>query len=183
MTGSLRAMILSLASDQRWSVSIGWNALTASMMSSRLVTPASGTAISASSRRRRSGDGSCGPGAESGRRSGEHHRRDRVVSALGLTKRALDHLQNALNQNAELKPVRERLIKLYESVREYKSAIAELRVLLGQCSDVQEEVRYLREILRLDDRDQSAQRRLKVITGTHRIDLASFDEPDEPEIR
>ena len=101
---------------------------------------------------------------------------------FGLSKRAQDHLQGALSRKPELKPVRERLVKLYESLREYKSAIAELRVLLGQCSDVQEEVRYLREILRLDDRDQAAQRRLTVITGTHRIDLSMVDEPDEPEI-
>ncbi|HNN93197.1 MAG TPA: tetratricopeptide repeat protein [Pseudomonadota bacterium] len=184
MTGSLRAMILSSPAISGGASPSGGTPLTASMMSSRLVTPASGTAIStqftpaAGTAMALVGQGADQVEDEAANIIAETE----SFLRFGLTKRALDHLQGALNQNAELKPVRERLIKLYESVREYKSAIAELRVLLGQCSDVQEEVRYLREILRLDDRDQSAQRRLKVITGTHRIDLASFDEPDEPEI-
>ncbi len=184
MTGSLRAMILSSPAIGAGASPSGGTPLTASMMSSRLVTPAAGTAMAAKF------TPAAGTAmAQLGQGPGQVEDEAANIIAetesflrFGLTKRALEHLQGALSQNADLKPVRERLVKLYESMREYKSAISELRVLLSQCSDVGEEVRYLREILRLDDRDQSAQRRLKVITGTHRIDLSQFDEPDEPEI-
>lgn len=102
---------------------------------------------------------------------------------FGLAKRALEHLQAALQRNADLKAVRERLVKLHESQREYKSAITELRILLGQASDIQEEVRFLREILRLDDRDQVAEKRLKTITGTHTVEeFVSADLLEVPEI-
>lgn len=107
---------------------------------------------------------------------------------FGLSKKAVEHLQGALNRNPSLRPVRERLIKLHESQRDFKGAIAELRILLGQCSDPQEEVRFLREILRLDNQDQEAGKRLKVITGMHRVEPvyvpppSSDDDFDEPEI-
>lgn len=184
MSGSLRAMILSSPSVGPGPSLSGGTPLTPSMVSSRLVTPASGTALSA---KFTPAAGTAMAQLVQGSGQVEDEAANIIAETesflrFGLTKRALDHLQGALNQNADLKPVRERLIKLYESMREFKSAISELRVLLGQCSDVQEEVRYLREILRLDDRDQSAQRRLRVITGTHQIDLSTFDEPDEPEI-
>ncbi len=104
---------------------------------------------------------------------------------FGLAKKAMEHLQEALGRSPGLRPVRERLIKLYESQREYKTAIAELRVLLSQCSLPHEEVYYLREILRLDAQDQEAERRLKVITGMHRVNAnaaLAADDFDEPEI-
>lgn len=184
MSGSLRAMILSSPAVAGGPSPSGGTPLTPSMMSSRLVTPAAGTLMAA---KFTPAAGTAMAQLAQGSGQVEDEAANIIAETesflrFGLTKRALDHLQGALNKNAELKPVRERLIKLYESLREYKSAISELRVLLGNCSDVQEEVRYLREILRLDDRDQSAQRRLRVITGTHRIDLSTLDEPDEPEI-
>jgi tetratricopeptide (TPR) repeat protein len=182
-SGSLRAMILSSPQAGGLSPS-GGTPLSPSMMSNRLVTPASGTAASAQ----------LTPAAGTvmahvGQAPGQVEDEAANIIAetesflrFGLSKRAQDHLQSALSRKPDLKLVRERLIKLHESQREYKSAITELRVLLSQCTDVQEEVRYLREILRLDDRDQAAKRRLTVITGTHRIDLSMVDEPDEPEI-
>lgn len=182
-SGSLRAMILSSPVSGGLSPS-GGTPLSPSMMSNRLVTPASGTAVSAQFTPA-AGTAMANVGQAPGQVEDEAANiiaETESFLRFGLSKRAQDHLQGALSRKPELKPVRERLVKLYESLREYKSAIAELRVLLGQCSDVQEEVRYLREILRLDDRDQAAQRRLTVITGTHRIDLSMVDEPDEPEI-
>ena len=182
-TGSLRAMILSSPPPGGFSPS-GGTPLSPSMMSNRLVTPASGTAVSAQFTPA-AGTAMAHVGQAPSQVEDEAANiiaETESFLRFGLSKRALDHLQSALGRKPELKLVRERLVKLYESQREYKSAIAELRVLLSQCSDVQEEVRYLREILRLDDRDQAAQRRLTVITGTHRIDLSTIDEPDEPEI-
>jgi len=103
---------------------------------------------------------------------------------FGLAKKAVEHLQSALQRDASLRPVRERLVKLYEAQRDYKLAITELRTLLSQCSDPQEEVHYLREILRLDNQDQEAHKRLTVITGLHRLPPPSSldDDFDEPEI-
>lgn len=106
---------------------------------------------------------------------------------FGLAKKAIEHLREALEHDASLRPVRERLAKLYEAQRDYKAAIAELRVLLSQCSEPQEEVRYLREILRLDNQDQAAERRLRVITGMHylpsqQVGRPAYDDFDEPEI-
>ncbi len=186
-TGSLRAMILSSPPAGGLSPS-GGTPLSPSMMSNRLLTPANGTAVSTQFTPA-AGTAMANVGQEPGQVPGQVEDEAANIIAetesflrFGLSKRAQDHLQEALGRNPSLKPVRERLVKLYESTREYKSAIAELRVLLSQCTDVQEEVRYLREILRMDDRDQAAQRRLTVITGTHRIDLSSVDEPDDVEI-
>ena len=79
---------------------------------------------------------------------------------LGLIDKAVAHLAQALRRNPQLR-VREPLVKLYVTQRQYASAIAELWALLTPCANPQEEIRFLRYIIRLGDPDHAAERRLQ----------------------
>ncbi|MFO0573386.1 MAG: tetratricopeptide repeat protein [Polyangia bacterium] len=107
-----------------------------------------------------------------------------AFAKLGLKQRAADHLANTLRSHPSLRPLRERLAQIYESLGQYKSALAELRTLLNQATSQEDEIRYLRDIVRLDNKDEAASSRLLHITGQHRIQPRRLqsDDPDEPEI-
>lgn len=79
---------------------------------------------------------------------------------LGLIDKAVDHLAAALVKNPFLRSLREPLVRLYVAQGRRQEAVAELWELLTQCADPSREVRYLRYILRLDPRDQTARRQL-----------------------
>jgi tetratricopeptide (TPR) repeat protein len=79
---------------------------------------------------------------------------------LGLVDKATEHLSAALARNPFLRRLRDALIRLYVAQGKTKQAVAEIWALLGQCRDQQEELRYLRYLLRLDSQDQAARRQL-----------------------
>jgi tetratricopeptide (TPR) repeat protein len=76
--------------------------------------------------------------------------------------------------------VRERLARLYEAQGQTRSALAELRMLLSQAPNQAEELRLLREIVRLDNKDEAATNRLRTLSTN--ATSAAQDEDDEPEI-
>lgn len=82
---------------------------------------------------------------------------------LGLVTKAAEHLATALVRNPFLRNLREPLIKLYVAQGHNQEAVVELWKLIAQCADKQEEIRYLRYILRLDSRDDAARRRLSAL--------------------
>lgn len=100
---------------------------------------------------------------------------------FGLNKRAIEHLLATLQSKPGLRPVRERLAKLYEAQGQPRGALAELRLLLAQAASPGEELRQLREIVRLDVKDEEAAARLRTLSASA---AASEDEDDddEPEI-
>ncbi len=101
---------------------------------------------------------------------------------LGLIDKAVEHLAEALRRNPLLR-VREPLVKLYVTQRQYKSAIAELWALLTPCANPQEEIRFLRYIIRLGDPDRAAEQRLKEIIGRRQLEPAApQEEPAEPKL-
>lgn len=103
---------------------------------------------------------------------------------LGLIDKALTHLAGALRRDPSLHVLREPLVKLYVTQRQYDSAIAELWALLSPCENPQEEIRYLRYILRLGDRDPAAERRLQAILSQHQLEPpSSADDAEQPQER
>lgn len=98
---------------------------------------------------------------------------------FGLTKRAVEHLLATLQHKPTLRPVRERLAKLYEAQGQTRSALTELRLLLTQAASAHEELRYLRELVRLDAKDEAAAARLRTLSASA---AAEGEEDDEPEI-
>jgi tetratricopeptide (TPR) repeat protein len=107
-----------------------------------------------------------------------------AFAKLGLRQKAAEHLASALKAQPGLRPLRERLAQIYESLGQYKGALAELRTLLNQATSQEDEIRYLRDIVRLDNKDEAASSRLLHITGQHRITPRRIqsDDPDEPDI-
>ncbi len=94
---------------------------------------------------------------------------------LGLIDKAVEHLAEALRRNPLLR-VREPLVKLYVTQRQYKSAIAELWALLTPCANPQEEIRFLRYIIRLGDPDRAAELQLKDIISKRQLEPAAPQE-------
>jgi tetratricopeptide (TPR) repeat protein len=100
---------------------------------------------------------------------------------FGLARRAVEHLLNTLQARPGLRAVRERLAKLYEAQGQPRSALAELRLLLAQAPGPGDEQRLLREIVRLDNKDEAAAARLRALNQTTSQGEAE-GEDDEPEI-
>lgn len=94
---------------------------------------------------------------------------------LGLIDKAVEHLAEALRRNPLLQ-VREPLVNLYVTQRQYKSAIAELWALLTPCANPQAEIRFLRYIIRLGDPDRVAERRLKDLISKRQLEPAAPQE-------
>lgn len=104
---------------------------------------------------------------------------------FGLNKRAIEHLLATLQSKPGLRPVRERLAKLYEAQGQPRGALAELRLLLAQAASPAEELRQLREIVRLDSKDEEAATRLRTLSASAAASAAAGegeDDDDEPEI-
>ena len=59
-----------------------------------------------------------------------------------------------------------------------RSALTELRLLLTQAASAHEELRYLREVVRLDPKDEVAATRLRTLSATA---AAEGEDDDEPE--
>lgn len=91
---------------------------------------------------------------------------------LGLVDQAIDHLAAALVRNPLLRGLREPLVKLYLAQGNYKQAVAELWALITQGPHRQDEIRFLRYILRLDRHDPKVQQRLNA--------LLEADDDDSP---
>ena len=90
---------------------------------------------------------------------------------FGLAKKAVEHLQSSLETRPHLRPARERLAQLYAAQGQKRQAIAEWRRLASDRSGPQplakaDEVRYLRELVRLDPRDADATARLRAFGET-----------------
>lgn len=101
---------------------------------------------------------------------------------LGLIDKAVEHLAEALRRNPLLR-VREPLVNLYVTQRQYKKAIAELWALLTPCANPQEEIRFLRYIIRLGDPDHAAEQRLKdIISKRQHEPAAPQEEATEPKL-
>jgi len=104
---------------------------------------------------------------------------------LGLVDKAIAHLSNALDRDPSLRTLRKPLLTLYVARRKYKDAVRELRSLLTTCSDPQEEIRYLRYLLRLGEQDAAAEARLQSLLLQQPQDpahiSAEFVQPDTAE--
>jgi tetratricopeptide (TPR) repeat protein len=96
---------------------------------------------------------------------------------LGLVDKAVEHLAAALVRNPFLRALREPLVTLYVAQRQYKRAAAELWELLAQCTDQQQEIRFLRYILRLDSADRAARQQLDLLLGGHPGPEGQSEEP------
>ena len=93
---------------------------------------------------------------------------------LGLVDKAIAHLSSALDREPSLRGLREPLLKLYLAQRNHPKAIQELRLLLTSCTDVQDEIRYLRFLQRLGGLDKAAEARLKRLLSQQPGDAASI---------
>ena len=102
-------------------------------------------------------------------------------SRFGLAKKAVEHLLATLQSKPGLRSVRERLARLYEAQGQPRSALAELRLLLSQAPSPAEELRLLREIVRLDGKDEAAANRLRSLSASAAT-AAQEEDDDEPEI-
>lgn len=112
------------------------------------------------------------PGASGGRRPINPEVSRLLVDAeaflrLGLVDKAISHLAGALSRDPSLRDLREPLVKLYVARRRNKSAITELWALLSRCDNPKEEIRFLRYILRLGEKDPAAENRLQAILSQH----------------
>jgi tetratricopeptide (TPR) repeat protein len=97
---------------------------------------------------------------------------------LGLVDKAIEHLASAVRRDPSLRALREPLFRLYVSQREYQRAIDELWALLSPCPNPQEEIRFLRYILRLGGKNPAAEQRLaNILTRQAALSVgASSDE-------
>lgn len=117
----------------------------------------------------------------------DEEEQDRVLSEtdsfvrFGLKGKALESLRATLSHRPHLAKVREKLSKVYELLGQFKPAIAELRTLADRAVSHEEQARYLREILRLDNRDPAASEKLRRISGEFKPIAPPADE-DEPVI-
>ncbi len=100
-------------------------------------------------------------------------------SRFGLAKKAVEHLLATLQTKPGLRLVRERLARLYEAQGQPRSALAELRLLLSQAPNPAEELRLLREIVRLDAKDEAAANKLRTLSASV---TSNQEDDDEPEI-
>lgn len=96
---------------------------------------------------------------------------------LGLVDKAVEHLAAALRRDPLLRVLREPLVKLYVAQHQFDKALAELWALLTPCSNPQDEIRFLRYIIRLGDPDHAAEQRLKEVIG--KSQLAAPSPPEE----
>lgn len=99
---------------------------------------------------------------------------------FGLNKKAVEHLLSTLQNKPGLRAVRERLAKLYDAQGQTRSALVELRQLLSQPTGPAEELRLLRELVRIDPRDEAAAARLRTLSAA--AASAGEGDDDEPEI-
>lgn len=99
---------------------------------------------------------------------------------FGLGKKAVEHLLMTLQGKPGLRAVRERLAKFYEAQGQPRSALAELRNLLTKPTGPAEELRLLRELVRLDSRDEAAAARLRTLSAA--VAAGEEHDDDEPEI-
>ena len=83
---------------------------------------------------------------------------------LGLVEKAIAHLTDALSQNPYLKHLRKALVRLYIGQRSYAAAVSELWELRKQSATRDEELGYLRFIVRLDPEDDAAWEQLAELT-------------------
>ncbi|HNN97303.1 MAG TPA: tetratricopeptide repeat protein [Pseudomonadota bacterium] len=97
---------------------------------------------------------------------------------LGLVDQAVDHLAAALVRNPLLRGLREPLVKLYLAQGNYKQAVAELWALITQGPHRQDEIRFLRYILRLDSHDPKVQQRLNALLEADDDDSLPDAQPD-----
>ncbi len=117
----------------------------------------------------------------------DEEEQDRVLSEadsyvrFGLKGKALESLRATLSHRPHLAKLREKLAKVYEVLGQFKPAIAELRTLADRAVSHEEQARYLREILRLDNRDPAASEKLRRISGEFKP-IAPPPDEDEPVI-
>ena len=133
-------------------------------------------------------DGTVPPTTRPVEQLSDEEEQDRVLSEsdsfvrFGLKGKALESLRATLSHRPHLHKVREKLAKVYESLGQFRPAIDELRTLADRAVSHEEQSRYLREILRLDNRDGAASERLRRISGEFKpVSSPSVDE-DEPVI-
>ncbi len=118
----------------------------------------------------------------------DEEEQDRVLSEadsfvrFGLKGKALESLRATLSHRPQLHKVREKLAKVFESLGQFKPAIAELRTLADRAVSHEEQARYLREILRLDNRDSAASEKLRRISGEFKPLALPPPDEDEPVI-
>lgn len=96
---------------------------------------------------------------------------------LGLMDKAVEHLAAALRRDPLLLVLREPLVKLYVAQHQFDKALAELWALLTPCANPQDEIRFLRYIIRLGDPDHAAEQRLRDVIG--KSQLAAPSPPEE----
>ncbi len=133
-------------------------------------------------------DGTMPPVTEPVEPLSDEEEQERVLSEsdsyvrFGLKGKALESLRATLSHRPHLHKVREKLSKVYEILGQFRPAIAELRTLADRAVSHEEQARYLREILRLDNRDSAASEKLRRISGEFKpVTLPPPDE-DEPVI-
>ena len=102
---------------------------------------------------------------------------------LGLIDKAVEHLAAALRRDPLLRVLREPLVKLYVAQHQFDKALAELWALLTPCANPQDEIRFLRYIIRLGDPDRAADHRLRDVIGKSQPAAPSPpEEPAEPKL-
>lgn len=102
---------------------------------------------------------------------------------LGLVRLAIGHLADAVRRDPSLRALREPLVKLYLSQRQYSGALAELWTLARTSRDPSEEERYLRHILHLDGRQRAAMQRLEQLLANQRSALTRPKDDSGPSLR
>ena len=133
-------------------------------------------------------DGTMPPASRPVEPLGDGEEQERVLSEadsyvrFGLKGKALESLRATLSQRPHLHKVREKLAKVFETLGQFKPAIAELRTLADKAVSHEEQARYLREILRLDNRDAAASEKLRRISGEFKPILPPPSDEDEPVI-
>ncbi len=95
---------------------------------------------------------------------------------LGLVDKAISHLEEALTQNPYLKHLRKALVRLYVGQRNYGAAVTQLWELRKQSANGQEEIGYLRFIVRLDPDEAAAREQLANLSA-----LSQAETPNTPE--
>lgn len=104
-------------------------------------------------------------------RLGDEEEQERVLLEVdsflrfGLRGKAIESIRALLAERPRLRPAREKLAAVLVSLGQHKPAIAELRTLADTATSHDEQARYLREILRLDNRDSVASETLRRISG------------------
>lgn len=111
-----------------------------------------------------------------------------VYAKYGLYQKSIEHLKRALERQPQNRPVRERLVGLFEATGQPAAAIAELWALFGQAATLEEAAGCLSEILRIDPQNKAALHRWQEMSGGSRASAARATvpglgpeiSPDEP---